>query len=62
MFDFTIRNIEFNKFIDTASLPDTAKYIQGLQKNCEVYAYIYELIDAIEQKEKVKETEKEEER
>lgn len=61
-FDHRIRTLELDAKMNTRELSKASKYMQGLQKECEVYAYIDELIDAIEEDEKgvTKETIKEE--
>ena len=61
VFDFKIRNIEIHKQVEKMERTKASRYIQGLQKNCEVYAYIDDLIDAIEyDKKKYDEKKKEE--
>ena len=54
VFDAVVRVIEFNEKMETSPTSKAHKYIHGLHKNCEVYAYIDEFIDVLEKEEKEK--------
>lgn len=63
IFDKKIESIKIQEETEKTKINTVSKYIQNLHKDCEVYAHLDDLIDAIEfdEKDKIKNTEKDSE-